>query len=83
MITRMYRKTEFRSTRQNVRILHRGDSDSEVIREEVEFLIGHDIFDEIRASAESREAIYLNRNYRLIIPRDIYDTILEKYQEKS
>jgi hypothetical protein len=79
----MYRKTELRSTRQNVRILHRGESDSEVIREEVEFLIGHDIFDEIRASAESREATYLNHDYKLIIPRSIYDTILGKYQEKS
>lgn len=84
MITRMYRKTEFRATRHSVRILHRGDSsDMEVIREEAEFVIGHDILGELQAAPESREIGYLDRNYKLITPREIFDKILEKYQAKS
>jgi fructose-1-phosphate kinase PfkB-like protein len=80
----MYRKTEFRCTRRNVRITHRGEAtDIGAIREEVEFLVGHDILDELQNATESNEAVYLNHNYRLQIPREAYDKIIEKYQENN
>jgi hypothetical protein len=81
----MYRRTEFSETRLEVTILHQGDdsADFEVLRHNVEFLVGCDVFGDLQAADGVEEIGVPGHSYSLVVPKPAYETILQRCIDKQ